>query len=710
VLSVSALAAVGALMLAVATQGRIEPGTIVVVGDPDGPGMTAVIAELERVAAGGDRLMETSGGPNPVAVAAVLLALAWIGVGVLIVWRQPVNWAGWIFVITGAAVPLITLTQAVVIYDVKVGGSPPLGGLFAWVSEHGLYPIGLLPLLFLLYPDGHPPTPRWRWVVVGLLGGAALSFLGFVLRPGPYNAFRGDGIVYENPFGIAAFTWAGVVIAVGTIAILASTLATVVAVVQRFRRSSGVERQQMRVLALVAALFGASFVMLLALIVIGTSLGLDERPDAGDWIFALVFALAGFTLLIGVPAAYLIAIFRYRLWELDVVIKKAAVALVLTLIIGSVCLVVLALSTQVAWVLPGPLPFFWLIGIGGMALPFLRIARRIARRVVFGKRATQQEVLAAFGERVGETYSVVDVLPRMVQVLANATGATSARVLLRVGDALREEAAVGDPSGDEHTVPVVYEGEDLGALAATFPPSDPIDPPKRQLMENLAAQAGLVLRNVKLIEELRASRQRLVVAQDEERRKIERNIHDGAQQQLVALTVKLRLAQGLVTKDPPKAETMLSDLQAETQTALEDLRDLARGIYPPLLADKGLLEALEAQARRAAITTTVQADGVGRYPAEVESAVYFCSLEALNNVAKYANATKAEVRLSHSDGHLTFAVHDDGAGFDVGSALLGTGLQGMTDRIEVVGGRLEIDSAPGQGTTITGTIPVEAAP
>src|SRR5205809_517666 len=138
-----------------------------------------------------------------------------------------------------------------------------------------------------------------------------------------------------------------------------------------------------------------------------------------------------------------------------------------------------------------------------------------------------------------------------------------------------------------------------------MPANEPLTPAGEKLIGDLASQAGLVLRNVRLIEELRASRQRLVAAQDEERRRLERNLHDGAQQQLVALSVKLRLAEGMTERDPAAAKAMLGDLQTETTSALENLRDLARGIYPPLLADKGLPAALEAQARKASLPTTV---------------------------------------------------------------------------------------------------------
>jgi signal transduction histidine kinase len=236
-------------------------------------------------------------------------------------------------------------------------------------------------------------------------------------------------------------------------------------------------------------------------------------------------------------------------------------------------------------------------------------------------------------------------------------------------------------------------------------------PAKRKLVQDLASQAGLVLRNVRLIEELRASRRRIVTAQDARAKKLERNIHDGAQQRLVALAVKLRLAEQLTKRDPDKAAEMLADLQRETTETLEELRDLARGIFPPLLADKGLAEALRSQAQKAAVPTTVEADGVGRYPQEVEAAVYFSCLEALQNIAKYAEAQGARIRLRATDGELAFEVVDDGRGFDPANAPRGSGLQGMSDRLEALGGRIDVTSAAGTGTTVIGRVPAtESAP
>jgi signal transduction histidine kinase len=344
---------------------------------------------------------------------------------------------------------------------------------------------------------------------------------------------------------------------------------------------------------------------------------------------------------------------------------------------------------------------------------------------VYGKRSTPYEVLSDFAERVGGTYSTDDVLPRMAQLLGEATGGRVARVWLRVGDVMRAEAAwpidapdatdvasTGDAlpvfAGDQ-AFEVQHKGALLGALTVTEAPDDPMTPTKTKLVRDMAAQAGLVLANVRLIEDLRESRRRIVGAQDERARKLERDIHDGAQQQLVALSVKLRLAQNLVDRDPAKAGELLADLQTEAGDALETLRDLARGIYPPLLADKGLPAALEAQARRSVVPVSVRPDGVGRYRQDVEAAVYFCCLEALNNAAKYAEATSVEIRLAQAEHELRFEVVDDGRGFDPGSIGYGTGLQGMADRLDALGGDLSVRSAPGTGTSVVGRLIVSEA-
>jgi signal transduction histidine kinase len=260
---------------------------------------------------------------------------------------------------------------------------------------------------------------------------------------------------------------------------------------------------------------------------------------------------------------------------------------------------------------------------------------------------------------------------------------------------------------------VRHQGDLLGALSVTKRGGESLTPVEENLLSHLAGQAGLVLKNVGLstdlqarVEELRASRQRLVSAQDQERRRLERNLHDGAQQHLVAMKVKLGLAEMLLGRDPERAKSTLEQLKADADDALETLRDLARGIYPPLLAEKGLPAALGAQVRKATLPVTVEADAIGRYSQDIEAAVYFCTLEALQNIQKYAGASKASVRLCEQEDQLQVEVVDDGSGFDVGTTERGNGLTNMEDRLNALGGTLDIASTPGHGTTLRATLPL----
>jgi signal transduction histidine kinase len=351
---------------------------------------------------------------------------------------------------------------------------------------------------------------------------------------------------------------------------------------------------------------------------------------------------------------------------------------------------------------------------------------------VYGNRATPYEVLSTFSGQVAEAYAADEVLPRMAQVLQQGTGAQSATVWLNSAGTLRAAATspdvdtpapaqlpmfnttLPDIPGATTSALVEHQGQMLGALSVVKRKGETLTPTEEKLIEDLANQAGLVMRNVGLaselrnrLDQLRSSRQRLVHAQDEERRRLERNLHDGAQQHLVALKVKLGLAQMLMTSSPDKAKVTLAQLKSDADEALETLRDLARGIYPPLLADKGLVAALESQARKAVVPVRVEADGVGRYPQDVEAMVYFCVLEALQNVQKYANPTNVMVRVRGSAGRLAFEVEDDGAGFDTAMVKKGAGLTNMVDRVEALGGSVDVTSAPGAGTRVSGDVPAQ---
>jgi len=571
----------------------------------------------------------------------------------------------------------------------------------------GIFPVILfLPLLF---PDGHLPSRRWvpfAWLCV-----ACLSLLAVTLVFGQETLTGStDDAVVANPFFVPALARFQIPDAIIGFSLVGLLLGSVASLLIRFRRSMGVERQQIKWVALAVGFLVTSFL----LSTIAGAIGLNEN---------LIDTVLSGMAFIALPVSVAVAVLQYHLYDLDVVVKKALVAGALVLLVIAAYAAVVGLLGVITSGNESSGSVFIVALLLGLAFrPVTRFARRIADRVVYGRRATPYEVLTEFSERVGESYATEDVLGRMAQILGQATGAGSARVWLRLGTELRpaaawptdaEPTAVASVANEalptiegETAVEVRDRGELLGALSVAMPPSDPMNPSKERLVRDLASQAGLVLRNVRLVEELRASQRRLVTAQDRERRRLERNIHDGSQQQLVALSVKTRLARDLTERDPAQAAEMLTQIDAEIQTALGDLRDLARGIYPPLLIDEGLGAALDAQARRSPVPTTVRADGLGRYAPEVEAAVYFSCLEALQNVVKYAEARSATVILAQSNGHLTFEVVDDGRGFDPAAERDGSGLQGIADRLGALHGEVTIRSEPGAGTRIRGRIEV----
>jgi signal transduction histidine kinase len=624
-----------------------------------------------------------------------VIVLAFPVVGFVVLQKRPRNTLGWLMLAMGlpAALPFQDYAEYALVKGLP-GASVGLA-----LSEPTWVPfIGISGFLLLLFPDGHLPTPRWRWF--GWLCGIGLVVLSLVVLFGSGTFGDIGHPEIQNPWGLHVLDLLGGWIYVTTIVAPLVVVGGAVAVFRRLRRATDpVERQQLRWLAWAAVLIAGAYVFaFIPELIFGS-----EQSNWND-VFATL-AVASFVLI---PITIGIAILRYRLYDIDVVIRKTVVFAVLAVFIAVVYVGIVAGISVFVSTLSSTVASAIAAAVVALAIqPVRGWAQRTADRIVYGKRATPYEVLTEFGENLAETYGADDVLDRLARVLGEGVGAERARVWLGTDGTRRVVAAwPEDAAGDDDLIePVRHQGEVLGALSVTMPANDQIDEPRTELVTGLAAQAGLVLRNVGLVEDLRESRRRLVAAQDVERRKLERNIHDGAQQQLVALTVKLRLARSVLEKDPARVDGMLEQLAGETQRALEDLRDLARGIYPPLLADKGLGAALDAQARRSPVPVIVEADGVGRYAPEIEAAVYFSCLEAMQNVAKYAAASAATVSLREAPGRLEFRVHDDGVGFDAGATSYGTGLQGIADRLAALGGTLAVSSAPGNGTAITGSLP-----
>ena len=653
-------------------------------------------------------------------------------VGYLMATRRPDNSLSWLVLGIGLTIGLGGLLGSYAGYAVHGGiGGRTLGLVAVSLNSPMWVPIVGLPVTFLLllFPDGHLPSPRWRWFARILAVSLVVVYVSIVLTPGRFGDEAEAFANFRNPLGV---DWLRPVLQVAIVSLAMlpiGVIGSLVALVQRFRRSSGVERLQLRWLVTAATIVAILYTVAL---LIGFA-GSWATSDQAGWMTVLQnVAVFSFGLI---PIAIGVSVLRYHLFDIDIVINRALLFGALAVFIAAVYVGVVVGVGALVGSRANPILSAAAAAIVSLAFqPARSRARRLADRIVYGERAAPYEVLSEFSERLGNAYATEELLPRMARALAGGTRAVRADVWVRIGSELVPEATwphdaeprppiaareddVGEVSASGMREPIRHQGELLGALSIVKRPGESITPTEEKLVRDLAAQAGLVMRNVALteqlmehIEQLRASRQRLVNAQDEERRKLERNLHDGAQQQLVALSVKLRLAEALAARDPEKTQAMLADLQNETGQAIEDLRDLARGIYPPLLADKGLVAALEAQARKGPVATSVSAENVSRYPQQVEAAVYFCTLEALNNVVKYSGASSAEVRLAQSNGDLTFEVSDDGAGFDVDRTGYGTGLRGMADRIEVIGGVLDVRSSPGRGTSITGRIPTDVLP
>jgi signal transduction histidine kinase len=403
-----------------------------------------------------------------------------------------------------------------------------------------------------------------------------------------------------------------------------------------------------------------------------------------------------------------------------------------------------------------------MLATGIAALAFVPARERFmgsATRFVYGARQAPDEVLRTFGSRLTRAIPMDELLLQLAESLRKTMGLVSAEVYTGMGEVLERAVSVPDSgplslvvTGRERPVvtragvsgsawvsvwlpalldgrahaqlrvaPISHGGELLGLVVVERAAGDDLfTEDDDRVLTDLARQVGLAFHNSQLdtalqttldelrkqADALRESRARIVASGDAERRRVERNLHDGAQQHLVALAVNLRLARDVITDDPAAGAEMLEELAGEVQETIQELRELAHGIYPPLLVDSGLVEALRAAANRNPLSTDVVADGIGRYSSETEAAIYFCCLEALQNAAKHAVDAHVEVRLWEESGGLLFSVSDDGPGFDVEKAQRGHGYINMADRLGAIGGTVRWESSPGHGARVNGSVPL----
>jgi signal transduction histidine kinase len=528
---------------------------------------------------------------------AIGFVLTFATVGALLAWKRAPNPIGWLLSGVGLCYAIGGFGQ----FLTQFGGTATLGNWLGWTWLVGP---ALTVFVLLLFPTGSLLSRRWRIVAWAASAGVGCWVIGNAFAPALVSS--GPARI-RNPIGVAAPTGRifDVLAGIGAGLIVLSGVTAVASLVLRYRRVGTVQREQLKWLIYAAALIMAA---LLVNAVAGTLIR-SQATATNVENAAISLAIAA------VPVAIGVAVFRYRLYDIDLVINKTLVYATLAVFITGVVAIVVGIGS-VAGRLARPDPVLPILATAVVAVAFQPVRERVQRLanwLVFGKRPTPYEVLTELSGRMTGTIADAELMNRMAQTLAEGTGAARADVWLRSGQEFRNSAvwppdadlrpSVGVTGGalpeieDTDRVTIVqHQGEVLGAPSLRKRAGERLTPKEDRMIGDLAAHVGLVLRNLGLTEQLlqraeevRASRQRLVAAQDEERRRIERNIHDGVQQQLVAMAIKLTLTESLIGVDEQAERELLAELGADAAEAVENLHDLARGIYPPLLAERGLV-------------------------------------------------------------------------------------------------------------------------
>jgi signal transduction histidine kinase len=661
-----------------------------------------------------------AGGRPPVSIALLLLPLPFIAVGASVFARRPDSLVVRRLMALCALVPMAG-ASTVVLERAAVSGDA--GFLWAAALANHAGVIGFLVVvvgLLAVFPDGTYSHPFER-VLVRVAASAILLLPAAVLvmdpLPGPKAQFHIPPI--PNPLAIPDLALFAPVVGGTLEALFALFLPSIALVLARYRRSDAERRRQMRW-------------PLLAVLLATAMLLVDTLVTAAGWGGRDVLDLGWTVVMFWLPVSFAIAIFRPRILDVDVVIRRSIVygALWLLIALGYVG-VGGAAGIAAGSRLPVEVAVLLTIIATLLFQPIRSRLEALADRWVFGERVSGSEVLIRLGESLRETVGVEELLPNLAATIRAGLGLRWVRVRLILasdGEGVSEPAATaGEPASlPAAVIPIVYGGTRLGEIecGARTEGDGSLSPADLQLVEGVARHGALAIRNARLTAELRArveevrdqarqldeSRTRLVQAQVAERRRIERDIHDGVQQGIVSLIARAGLARAQLGANPA-AEATLVALQADAERVLGDLRETIAGIHPAVLTDRGLVDAIEERAERLPLPVAIDADPAvrgNRYADEIESAAFFVISEGVANALKHASPRRLDIRLEERDGWLSVEVRDDGSGFDTSKAV-GSGLRGVADRVEAVKGRFWVETSVGRGTVVSALLPAGAA-
>ena len=615
------------------------------------------------------------------------------GVGLVLATRRASNPIGWLLLGNGLVLAAMGLADAFADYAVLAHPGALPGGAWAVLFSERAWPLlfVFVTAIAWVFPDGRLPSPRWRpFAIAAAASYAVLVVLSLLAAERFSEEFAG----VSSPLPEVSESILGIPFLLCGLAALASLVGGALAVRTRLRRSTRVEHQQVKWLAFAAVLIPAAVVVCL----------IEVAVTGGDGPATMIAVVVALT---AIPVAVGIAVMRYRLYEIDRLINRtlvyvalsaalamifAAVSLVLGVAIGSGSTLATAVATLTVALLFGPL----------RKRVQLVVDRRFDRARYEGLRTVERFLADLWEGRAAPEATEA--------VLAEALGDPGLKLLFRLPDGEVNVDATGrvvESAGgpDRSRTPV-----QRGSIPLATVVHDAALGERPDLLESVIGAAGLAIEIARLgvearrqLAEVEESRARIVTAGYEERRRLERDLHDGAQQRLVSIGLALRHAQGQLPAESPAARTLDSTV-GELARAIEELRELARGVRPAGL-DDGLARALGELVSRSRLRTSLEVTEE-RFEDRVETAAYFVASEALANAAKHARASHVVLRAARRNGSLVVSVNDDGVGGAVPSE--GSGLSGITDRVAALGGRVSVVSPPGQGTLVTAELPCES--
>jgi signal transduction histidine kinase len=640
--------------------------------------------------------------------------LAFPLVGALIVSKRPGNTVGWICLADGLLWMLLGLFDFYSVYGLARPGSVPFPAAMAGLSLWLWVPtVGLLAVyLVLLFPDGRLPSRSW-WPL-SWLSGAVIALLSVTegLAPGPIADLGG----VRNPFGLEGQPWLADAANAILVVFLGCILASALSLILRYRRSRGEERQQIKWIAFAASFVGMAFASVMVSGLIVFVFAPETWGSAGtpplwfDLLFSVVLLSFG-----GVPVAVGIAVLKYRLYDIDLLINRTLVYGALT--VSVVGIYVLVVGYLGALLRVGDNLVVSLTAAGVVAVLFAPLRDRLQRgvnRLMYGERDDPYAVVSRLGERLEATLAPDGVLPTIVETVREALKLPYAAISLTENGAAspRVAASVGEPVEKPLRLPLTYQSEPVGELLlGPRAPSEAFAPADRRLLEGLARQAGVAAYAVRLTTDLQRSRERLVAAREEERRRLRRDLHDGLGAQLAGLNVQTGTLRRLIGRDPAAADELVVELRDELRGAITDIRRLVYDLRPPALDDLGLIAALHQLAERYGaegeqLRVSVEApEDLPHLPAAVEVAVYRIAQEALTNVVRHAQAEECVVRLAVKEDVVVLDISDAGVGIPA-ERTAGVGLSSMYERAAELGGRCVVESVPKGGTQVLVRLPL----